>query len=104
MNQDIQTRVAELVQEHGLETDVASPLLDLVSEIGEVAKEVLKATGYGKSAFIPTAEWEQELGDALFALICVANTTGIDLDKALSGVLEKYRVRLQKKQDAGSGS
>ena len=103
MNQALQKRVAEFVEAHGLGTDIAHRLLDLVSEVGEVSKEVLKSTQYGKAAFQKNENWEQELGDALFSLICVANATGVDLEKALLRVLTKYQNRIEKKQDPGSG-
>ena len=103
MNQEMQRKVAEFVQAHGLGTDVAFCLLDLVSEIGEASKELLKATQYGKSTFQTNEDWEQELGDALFSLICVANATDVDLDRALTKVLHKYQGRLDGTQDAGSG-
>ena len=40
---------------------------------------------------------------ALFALVCLANSTGVDLEVALDGTLEKYRQRLALGGDAGSG-
>ena len=79
-----------------------SRLLDLVSEVGEAAKAILKETDYGRTEFQPTAEWADELGDTLFALICLANATGVDLEKALDQVLEKYRDRLGATGDPGS--
>ena len=103
MNPKQQQRVAEFVAAHGLGTDVAHRLLDLVSEVGEVSKELLKVTQYGKSTFQENVQWEEELGDVLFALICVANTTGVDLETALAKVLTKYQNRIECKQDAGSG-
>jgi hypothetical protein len=43
-----------------LETDVAHRVLDLTSEIGEVAKEVLTSTRYGKTRFKKSESWEVE--------------------------------------------
>ena len=103
MNQELQKRVAEFVEAKGLDTDVAHRVLDLVSEIGEVSKEVLKSTQYGMAGFQKSENWEEELGDALFSLICVANATGVDLEEALSKVLTKYQNRIKWKKDAGSG-
>ncbi len=103
MNTVTQKRVAEFVTSHGLHTDVVYRVLDLVSEVGELSKEVLKATNYGCEEFQPPENWEDELGDVLFALICVANLTEVDLESALSRVLEKYRKRIEAHQHAGSG-
>ncbi len=99
----LQRLVADFVAAHDLEAPVAARLLDLVSEVGEVAKEALKGTGYGREAFSPTGAWSDELADALFALLCVANSTGVDLEGALAAVLGKYEARLAARGDAGSG-
>lgn len=103
MNRSIQKQVADFVETHSLETDVAHRILDLVSELGEVSKEILISTVYGRKPFQPTDEWRSELGDLLFSLVCVANSTGVDLEQALLEVLKKYQRRLKSKQNAGSG-
>lgn len=90
----LQTRVGAFVEKHGLETDIAHRLLDAVSELGEVAKEVLKGSRYGSQPFTPTENWELELGDVLFSLICVANLTGTDLEAAVGRALKKYEQRI----------
>jgi NTP pyrophosphatase (non-canonical NTP hydrolase) len=99
---EFQQKVGDFVAETSLETNVQSRLLDLVSELGEVAKEVLKGSQYGREPFSPTIHWENELADAFFSLICLANSTGVNLDTALDQVLEKYRGRLSARGDAGS--
>jgi NTP pyrophosphatase (non-canonical NTP hydrolase) len=98
-----QKAVADFVAAHDLEIPVQARLLDLVSEIGEMAKEVMKATHYGRQPFHTTDEWAGELADALFALVCVANSTGVDLEAALAAALEKYAYRLAQQGDPGSG-
>ena len=100
-----QLMVQQFIETHGLETDVSSRLLDLVSEVGELAKESLKITNYGKQAFFPPddTQWSAELADVFFALICIANSTGVDMDEALDAALQKYAARLSSKGDAGSG-
>ena len=100
---DYQQQVARFVSENSLETTISPRLLDLVSEVGELAKEVLKGSDYGKSQFKNPDTWESELGDVFFSLICVANGTGVDLEKALQRVLVKYSKRLSHTGDAGSG-
>ncbi len=99
-----QEKVARFVGEHNLSSGIEHRVLDLVSEIGELSKEVLKSTGYGRDDFKPTQGWEGELGDVLFSLACVANLTGVDLETALEHTLEKYRNRLEKSSDVGSGA
>jgi NTP pyrophosphatase (non-canonical NTP hydrolase) len=102
-NPTYQTRVAEFVRAHQLETSVEVRLLDLSSEVGELAKEVLKASQYGRTTFAPNAAWAGELADVFFALVCLANSTQVNLEEALGGALEKYQARLAVKGEVGSG-
>lgn len=44
-----------------------------------------------------------EFGDVLFSLICVANSTNIDLEKSLNCALNKYRRRLEDNGKIESG-
>ncbi len=97
-----QAQTAQFVKTHQLKIPVGDRLLDLVSEIGEIAKEVLSATGYGQRHFRPGPNWELELGDAFFSLICIANSTDVDLISALRKALQKYETRLNEHGDAQS--
>ena len=101
--EQIQREINEFVTEYELDTDPTSRVLDLVSEVGEVAKEVLKGSSYGKKDFAPEREkWVEELGDVLFSLICLANSSNVNLDFALQSVVNKYRDRINMRGDAGS--
>ncbi len=97
-----QNQVNDFVNVHDLEIPVADRLLDLVSEIGEVAKEILKSTEYGKHPFGPGEGWEDEIGDVFFSLVCIANSTGVDLLAVLEAALSKYENRLCTGSDPGS--
>ena len=90
----LQKRVSQFVEKNGLEADVAHRLLDALSELGEVAKEVLKGSRYGSKRFVRTEDFEEELGDVLFSLICIANSTGVDLEAAVIAALKKYELRV----------
>ena len=100
----LQKRVRSFVESHHLQVDVKHRVLDLASEVGELSKEVLKSTNYGKKKFSPSSNWSTELGDITFVLVCLANTTGVDLEKALSSALKKYRTRAKKTKQIGSGA
>ncbi len=100
---DVQRKIRQLVDELGLEASPAHRLLDLTSEVGELAKEHLKATDYGRVEFRPDEAWASELGDVLFALGCLANATDVDLGSALETVLAKYRDRVHSTGAPGSG-
>ena len=79
---------------HRLHCGLESRLLDLMSETGELSKEVLKVTDYGKRPFELTDEFELEFGDVFFALLCVANEAGLDAESSLELALKKYAARL----------
>jgi len=70
-----QKSVANFVHHHHLEIPLTDRFLDFVSEVGELAKEVLTATDYGAQSFEVPSAWEEELGDVFFSLICIANTS-----------------------------
>lgn len=100
---DAQRAVAEVVARQGLEVPVQTRLLDLVSEVGELTRAVLKRSRYGGEPFRPSPEWTTELGDVLFALVCVANSSGIDLGAALDEAMEMYARRLTETGRPDSG-
>ncbi|PSQ55442.1 nucleotide pyrophosphohydrolase [Halobacteriales archaeon SW_8_68_21] len=97
-----QHRVAAFVDEYGLETDLAYRALDLESEIGEIAKEVATSTDYGRNPDA-AAIASDEIGDALFTLLALAETADIDAGEALDESLAKYEARIESSGDAGSG-
>jgi|GEM_PF-1146857 len=98
-----QDHIEKFVKVHDIDTSIENRALDLVSEVGEVAKELLKGSAYGKRDQQITPELQEELGDALFSLLCLANIAKIDLDVALMQVLAKYENRLNNQQDMSSG-
>ncbi len=66
----------------------------LMEEVGEVAR--IMARKYGEQSFKKSDEevdLADEMADVLFVLMCLANQTGINLDKALVKNLEKKSIR-----------
>lgn len=98
----LQEMVKNFSKEKKLNNTVEMRLLDLVSEVGELAKEVLKGTNYGDQPFKITDNLTSEIGDVLFTLICIANETNIDLESSLLEVLDKYNKRYNQKGNLGS--
>ena len=100
---DAQQRVDAFLESNDLETEPSYRVLDLVSEVGEVAKEVNTSTNYGENpeAFAIAPD---EIGDTLFALLALCVETDIDAGAALDEALEKYERRLDAGGSAGSGS
>ncbi len=99
---DEQQQVAEFIDRHDLDAPPAFRLLDLVSELGEVAKDVNESTGYG-TAPEDVAVSEDELGDTLFVLLALAAKLDVDAGKALDTALEKYESRLETQDNPSSG-
>lgn len=96
--------VMDFVEGHGIEAPVYARLLDLSSEVGELSKEHLKSTNYGRRpSEEPPDGWQDELGDVFFSLACLANSSGVNLQTALKGSLKKYDERLRRRGGAGSG-
>lgn len=99
----IQKKVDELIKKYNLESSVEIRFIDLISELGELGKEILKGNEYGKKDFCNTENIESEIGDTFFSLICVANGLNIDLQNALDNVLNKYENRFSNNGNIGSG-
>ncbi len=99
---DEQALVAAFVADHDLAAPPEFRLLDLVSEVGELAKEAATSTDYGADPEA-LALAEDEVGDALFALLALADRQGIDAGRALRTAVEKYERRLDEAGDPGSG-
>jgi NTP pyrophosphatase (non-canonical NTP hydrolase) len=97
-----QTKAAQFSQNHNLHHPPSVYALDLMSELGEVAKEILLGTEYGKRPFQATPGLSGELGDALYSLCQLATAAGVDLDEAFTATLQKYEQRWQEKRHLGS--
>lgn len=93
---ELQERIKKFCKEHNLESPVEHRVLDAMSELGEVAKEILKMSDYGRKKIRYREELKSELGDLLYSIITIANSFDVDLEEALNLVLEKYKKRLNK--------
>jgi NTP pyrophosphatase (non-canonical NTP hydrolase) len=97
-----QETVADFLAEHDLHTDPAYRLLDLTAEVGELAADATASTDYGaRSEHIDLPR--DELGDALFALLALAEETETDAGIALAESLAKYEARIEREGSPGSG-
>jgi len=93
--QEAQTTVDEWIKTIGVRyfNELTNTAI-LMEEVGEVAR--IMAREYGEQSWKPDAKKEDlgdEMADVLFVLICLANQTGIDLEKALIKNLEKKTKR-----------
>ncbi|MDD5417494.1 MAG: nucleotide pyrophosphohydrolase [Candidatus Nanoarchaeia archaeon] len=66
----------------------------LTEEVGELSREISHLHGSKKKK--PTEdkkELSSEVSDVLFALICIANSMGIDMDEAFNETMNKLETR-----------
>lgn len=69
-------------------------LARLTEEAGEVARAVNQQFGPKRiKADEEQTALQTEMGDLLFALLCLANSVNADLQAGFDAALEKYRVR-----------
>lgn len=65
-------------------------LARIAEEVGELARLINHLYGpKPKKAGEAAQELGEEMADIIFAIICMANAEGIDLDTALTGVIDK---------------
>jgi NTP pyrophosphatase (non-canonical NTP hydrolase) len=89
--QDAQTKVDEWIQTIGVKYfNELTNLGILMEEVGELSRIMVRK--YGEQSF-KEKENEMQLGDEmadiLFVLICLANQTGVDLQKQLELNMER---------------
>lgn len=82
---------------------VHARILDIQSELGELAKEYLKNSKYGTQNFDLTEDFKLEYGDVLYSLLSLGNEVGLNAEEELDKVLEKYKKRIIDKNSMGSG-
>lgn len=91
------TTVDQFMTLHGLHTTPQTRYIDLVSEIGELGKEILTTTNYGKKDYWPTPNGIMEMGDCLFSIIALCHAMDIDLQMAIGEAMKKYKKRFAEK-------
>ena len=69
-------------------------LARLTEEVGELARAVMHRFG-GKKPKAGEDEGNigEEIADAIFVLVCFANSLDIDLDREFAAMMKKYRQR-----------
>ncbi len=69
-------------------------LARLTEEVGELARVLMHRYGGKKPKHgEPEGDLGEEIADAIFVLICLANSMNIDLDEAFATMMTKYRQR-----------
>jgi NTP pyrophosphatase (non-canonical NTP hydrolase) len=102
MTNEFQKKVKKFMDENKMNNPIENRMLDLVDEIGEIAKEINKMSAYGTKKSEFREEIIMELGDVFYSLITVANYYEVDLLKSLDMAVLKYEKRIKKGGHAGS--
>ena len=93
--QQAQQKIDEWIKTHGVRYfNELTNMAILTEEVGEVAR--IMSRRYGEQSEKETdknKKLDEELADVLFVLMCIANQTGIDLEKALEENLKKKTSR-----------
>ena len=92
---DAQARVDHWIQTLGVRYfSELTNLAQLMEEVGEVARILSRTCGEQSSKDSDRElDLADELADVLFVVICLANQSGIDLEKALEANLQKKTTR-----------
>ncbi len=96
-----QEKVADFLEKHELDAAPGFRILDLAAEIGEIAGDAAKSSEYGLNPEKLDVK-KDEIGDAFFSLLAVAESLGVDAGEALEESLSKYRSRIDEKGEPGS--
>ena len=92
---NLQTKVDNWIKKHGVRYfNELTNMAQLTEEVGEVARIV--ARKYCEQSFKKSDEkinLDDELTDVLFVLLCLANQTGVDLQKSFDKRLEQKAKR-----------
>lgn len=96
---EAQKKVDGWIKKHGVRYfNELTNMAILTEEVGEVARIMSRRYGeQSEKVSDKSKKLDEELADVLFVLICLANQTGIDLDKALKKNLEKKTKRDSKR-------
>ncbi len=91
----LQKKVDDWIKKYGVRYfDELTNMAQLTEEVGEVARIISRT--YGEQSIKENEELNdlgEELADVLFVLLCLANQTGIDLEKSFEKKLKKKSKR-----------
>jgi hypothetical protein len=87
--QELQRVVAETADRLGLHASPPTLMIDLQARVGDLAAEISRSTEHGRRPFRPTRDWESLLGELAFALVALADQTGVDTDRAVRAAADR---------------
>lgn len=96
--QNAQLAVDNWIKEHGVRYfDELTNMAQLTEEVGEVARIIARRYGeQSEKESDKDKDLGEELADVLFVVLCLANQTGVDLQKAFES---KLKVKAKRDHD-----
>ena len=90
-----QKEVDNWITDHGVRYfDELTNMAQLTEEVGEVARIIARRYGeQSEKESDKDKDLGEELADVLFVVLCLANQTGVDLQKAFDSKLKKKTLR-----------
>ena len=90
--------VDKFIQAHGGYWDPGWLLAAIIEELGELSRALqafydVRGLPYNNQKKTRETLIEEECGDHFFALVCLSNSLGINLEAALLKTLKKYKSR-----------
>ncbi|KRO90262.1 MAG: nucleotide pyrophosphohydrolase [Bacteroidetes bacterium] len=91
----IQKEVDNWIKEHGVRYfDPLTNMAQLSEEVGEVARIIARRYGeQSEKESDKDKDLAEELSDVIFVVMCLANQTGLDLEKAFD---EKLKIKTKR--------
>ena len=103
---ELQLIVKKFIKNNNWNSPIEHRTLDLVSELGELSKEIIKLNNYGRdldknkkvnsSSRNDIKKIKDEMGDVMFSLINIANYFDINLETVTKHSIVKYKNRLNR--------
>tara|TARA_X000000950_G_scaffold167266_1_gene204272 strand:- start:1138 stop:1464 length:327 start_codon:yes stop_codon:yes gene_type:complete len=94
--QKVQNKVDDWIKEHGVRYfDELTNMAQLSEEVGEVARIISRRYGeQSEKESDKSKDLGEELADVIFVVLCLANQTGVNLQKAFD-----KKMQLKSKRD-----
>jgi len=99
---NIQKHLSVMAEKWGLSKDIMIRYADLVSELGELGKELVVGTNYGEKPLEASENLAEEIGDVFFTLLLLANALDLDIEECFAKTMEKCEKRMADKGHIGS--
>ena len=94
----LQEKVDNWINTHGVRYfNELTNMAQLTEEVGEVAKIISRRYGEQSMKESDNNDLGQELADVLFVVLCLANQTGVDLQKAFNSMMDMKAKRDHKR-------